>query len=78
MKNKEVKETKLTLEEAIKEFESELRWAELNTYPYVSKRKIEADKMAIKALGRERMSEWIPIKTRPMTNEEKEKYRSMG
>ena len=40
----------MTREEAIKQFESELKWAELNTYPYVSKQKIEADKMAIKAL----------------------------
>lgn len=40
----------MTREEAIKEFESELKWAELNTYPYISKQKIEADKIAIKAL----------------------------
>ena len=40
-------------EEAIKEFESELKWAKLNKYPYVSKQKIEADKMAIKALEQE-------------------------
>lgn len=40
----------MTREEAIKQFESELKWAELNIYPYVSKQKIEADKMAIKAL----------------------------
>ena len=43
----------MTREEAIKEFESELKWAELNIYPYVSKQKIEADNMAIKALGQE-------------------------
>ena len=43
----------MTKEEAIKQFESELNWAELNTYPYVSKQKIEADKMAIKALEQE-------------------------
>jgi cytochrome c2 len=44
----------LTPEEAIKEFESELKWAELNTYPYVSKQKIEADKMAIEAINKDK------------------------
>ena len=43
----------ISREEAIRQFESELKWAELNTYPYVSKQKIEADKMAIKALEQE-------------------------
>lgn len=43
----------MTNDEAIKEFQSELRWAELNEYPYISKRKVEADKMAIKALKQE-------------------------
>lgn len=43
----------MTREEAIKKFESELKWAELNIYPYVSKQKIEADNMAIKALEQE-------------------------
>lgn len=43
----------MTREEAIKQFESELKWAELNTYPYVSKQKVEANKMAIKALEQE-------------------------
>ena len=47
-------------EEAIKEFERELEWAELNTYPYVSKERIEADKMAIKALKQEpKTGHWI-------------------
>ena len=46
----------MTREEAIKEFESELKWAELNIYPYVSKQKIEANKMAIKALEQETVS----------------------
>lgn len=49
----------MTREEAIKEFESELKWAELNTYPYVSKQKIEADKMAINALEQEPILEKI-------------------
>ena len=43
----------ISREEAIRQFKSELKWAELNTYPYVSKQKIEADKMAIKALEQE-------------------------
>lgn len=43
----------MTREEAVKQFESELKWAELNIYPYVSKQKIEADKMAIEALEQE-------------------------
>lgn len=43
----------MTNDEAIKEFQSELRWAELNEYPYISKKKVEADKMAIKALKQE-------------------------
>jgi len=43
----------MTNDEAIKEFQSELRWAELNEYPYVSKRKVEADKMVIKLLKQE-------------------------
>lgn len=43
----------MTNDEAIKEFQSELRWAKLNTYPYISDRKVEADKMAIKALKQE-------------------------
>lgn len=52
----------MTPEEAIKEFESELEWAELNMYPYVSKQKIEADKMAIDALKQEaKTGHWIII-----------------
>ena len=52
----------MTREEAIKEFESELEWAELNMYPYISKQKVEADKMAIKALKQE--LRWIPVNER--------------
>lgn len=59
MNYKETKEKKMTPEEAIKEFESELEWAELNMYPYVSKQKVEADKMAIKALKQK--PAWVPI-----------------
>ena len=62
MNYKEAKEKKMTPEEAIKEFESELEWAELNIYPYISKQKVEADKMAIKALEQE--SKWMPVSER--------------
>ena len=51
----------MTIDEAIKEFQSELRWAELNEYPYISKQKVEADKMAIKTLEQTR---WIPVSER--------------
>lgn len=61
MINEEAKEKKMTPEEAIKEFESELEWAELNIYPYISKQKVEADKMAIKAIEQ---TTWVPCSER--------------
>ena len=52
----------MTNQEAIREFESLLKWASLNRYPYVSKQRVEAVKMAIKALEQE--SDWIPVSER--------------
>ena len=48
-------------EKAIKEFESELEWAKLNMYPYVSEQKVEANKIAIKAIEQ---TTWIPVSER--------------
>lgn len=62
----------MTNQEAIKEFESELKWAELNKYPYVSKQKIEADKMAIKAFKQksilDKIKDEINLETRVQVN----------
>jgi hypothetical protein len=66
-----VKGGDMTREQAIKEFESELEWAKLNIYPYVSKQKIEADKMAIKALE---LVEYIEQRYEEECNERRKQY----
>jgi len=54
------------VEEAIKEFKSELKWAELNKYPYVSKQKVKADNLAIKALEQESVLDKIEDEIKEM------------
>ena len=43
----------MTKDEAIQELKSDIEWSKLNTYPYISQRKVEALEMAIKALEQE-------------------------
>ena len=52
----------MTNQEAIREFESLLKWASSNRYPYVSNQRVEAVKTAIKALEQE--SDCIPVKVK--------------
>lgn len=51
----------MTLDEAIQELKSDIEWSKLNTYPYISQRKVEALEMAIKAL---KQTMWIPVSER--------------